>query len=200
MNRNIFIALALIALIGAGAVSYMRTAPERTPPLPQPAIGDPAAADRMLEFSLADIDGNRRAFSEWHGKARLVNFWATWCAPCRREIPLLKSAQEEHGGDSLQVIGVAVDFVEDVRVFAEDAEFNYPILVGQEDAMAAAEASGVELIGMPFTLVVSQDGYLIKAHTGEIEADHIRQIVEVFARLERGEIDLAGARDALKHL
>ena len=83
---------------------------------------------------------------------------------------------------------------------AEETEFNYPILVGQEDAMAAAEASGVDFIGMPFTMVVAPGGQLLKTHIGEIVESHIEKILGVFEQLESGEMDLAGARIALKDL
>jgi peroxiredoxin len=97
----------------------------------------------------------------------------------------------------VQVIGVAVDFIEQVAAYAEDAEFNYPILVGQEDAMAAAEATGIDFIGMPFTMIVAPDGQLIKTHLGEIVEEHLELIVEVFERMRTGELDIAGARSVL---
>ena len=151
-------------------------------------------------FTLADIDGNARDFSEWDGKHRLLNFWATWCAPCRREIPLLKKFQDEHGEDGFQIIGIAVDFPDEVAKYAVEAEFNYPILVGQEDAMAVAETSGVDFIGMPFTMIVAADGELINTHIGEILDTHLEHIVRVLTLLDNGEIDKASAREALNFL
>jgi thiol-disulfide isomerase/thioredoxin len=153
-----------------------------------------------LDFSLNDIDGNMRKLSDWQGKARLVNFWATWCAPCRREIPLLKRTQAAHGSDNLQIIGIAVDFPEEVQAYAEEAQFNYPILVGQEDAMAAAEASGIDFIGMPFTMIVAPSGELLKTHIGEIVEAHIDEILHVFDALENGSMDVEAARAALSEL
>jgi len=151
-------------------------------------------------FSLPDIDGVEHALAEWDGKHRLLNFWATWCAPCRREIPLLKAFQDEHGADGFQIIGIAVDFPEEVARYAESAEFNYPVLVGQEDAMAIAETSGVDFIGMPFTMIVASDGELLNSHMGEIHEADLEHIVRVLKMLDSGEIDKESARKGLDFL
>ncbi len=194
MTKVIAIAILLIGVLVGGYLLQREMAQEEAIPVAQ-ASGEP-----QLSFTLPDLDGTPRQLSDWDGKARIVNFWATWCAPCRREIPLLKQTQAEHSADNLQIIGIAVDFPEEVAAYAEEAQFNYPILVGQEDAMAAAEASGVEFIGMPFTLIVSTDGRLLKAHMGEIVESHIQTILAVFGQLESNELDIAAAREALSQL
>jgi thiol-disulfide isomerase/thioredoxin len=199
MNKKLVSILLLAGLLAAGVAVYIYQNQQQEIEVQQPAATAPVVVER-LDFSLPDLDGNIRKLSDWDGKARLVNFWATWCAPCRREIPLLKSTQETHAGNNLQIIGIAVDFLEPVQVYAEETDFNYPILVGQEDAMAAAEASGLEFIGMPFTMVVAPGGQLLKTHIGEIVESHIETILGVFEHLASGELDLAGARIALKDL
>ena len=185
----------------AGALFYAAKMPVEAPP-PTSTEGPaaaPASGPVVPTFSLADLEGGQRELSEWSGKHRLLNFWATWCAPCRREIPLLKTFQEAHG-NRFQVIGIAVDYPDAVADYAVEAEFNYPVLVGQEDAMAVAETSGVEFIGMPFTMIVAADGELLNAHIGEILEADLEHIVDVLDRLDSGEIDKEDARSALDFL
>ncbi len=194
-------ATALLALL-AGALFYAARFPVNAPPeqTPTPA---PAAAPKVLEvvthpaFTLPDIAGKQRDFSEWQGKNRLLNFWATWCAPCRREIPLLKDFQVEQAGNGFQVIGVAVDYPEAVAAYDESANFNYPVLVGEQDAMAVAESSGIEFIGMPFTMFVASDGEYLGAYIGELHQEHLDKVVEVMTRLDRGEIEKDEAKTSL---
>lgn len=193
-------ATALLALM-AGALFYAARIPVKAPAPQMPASSTaPKALDVVSypEFVLPDIEGTDRAFSEWQGKNRLINFWATWCAPCRREIPLLKEFQAEQGDDGILVIGIAVDIVEEVQQYAEAAEFNYPILVGEMDAMAVAEQSGLQFHAMPFTMIVTADGEFLNAHFGELHRPDLNKISDVLARLDAGEIDTDTARQALE--
>jgi len=203
MQRSFLIFAMAFIMLMAGALFYAARIPVQAPDTSIPMV--PPVVDQTQQavhpsFKLPDIEGNERDFSEWSGKHRLLNFWATWCAPCRREIPLLKAFQDEHGDDGFQIIGIAVDFPEDVARYAESAEFNYPILVGQEDAMAIAESSGVDFIGMPFTMIVASDGELLNSHMGEIHEADLEHIVRVLNMLDSGEIDKESARKGLDFL
>jgi thiol-disulfide isomerase/thioredoxin len=170
------------------------------------AMASPVVAEAVEEgtihpsFTLPDFNGVEHTLAEWDGRPRLLNFWATWCAPCRREIPLLKAVQDEQGDDGVQIIGIAVDFPEEVAAYAETVQFNYPVLVGQEDAMAVAETSGVPFIGLPFTMIIAPDGEFMHSHVGEIHREDLDNIVVLFEQLGRGEIDKQSVRDSLSKL
>ena len=200
IESRLVVLLTTTLCIFLGACSKEEPAAAPEPVAEAPASAGTAVASAVA-FELPDMSGTQRHSSEWDGQPKLLNFWATWCAPCRREIPLLKQTQEQYAGDlGLQVIGIAVDFNEDVLAYAEEAQFNYPILVGQEDAMAVAESSGIDFIGLPFTMIVGPSGELIKTHIGEIVEEHIEQITGVLAQMQGGELDLAAAREALSGL
>ncbi|MDJ0794542.1 MAG: TlpA disulfide reductase family protein [Woeseiaceae bacterium] len=192
---------ALLALM-AGALFYAARIPVEVE-APEASVGP---EPRQLEvvthpsFTLPDMEGTDRDFTEWAGTHRVINFWATWCAPCRREIPLLKTFQDEHGEDGFQVLGIAVDYVEEVKTYAESAEFNYPVLIGQQDAMAVAESSGIEFIGMPFTMFVARDGEYVGAYIGELHQSHLDDVVSIMEQLDRGEISKDEARGAFELL
>ena len=201
MQKTALIIIAIVAAI-AGSLYFFSPQPEVAQPVavaePEPAqVAVAADESTQVAFELDGLDGNKRSFSEWEGSHRIVNFWATWCAPCRREIPLLKAFQDEHGADGFQVIGIAVEFPEPVIAYAEHAKFNYPILVGEQDAMAVAESSGISFIGLPFTMIVGRDNTLIGAHMGEVHQEHLDDIVRVLGQLDAGEIGVADARTAL---
>ena len=200
MSRVFLIfASALVALM-AGALFYAARIPVNAPPPPPPRVEQAFEVVSHPSFTLPDVSGTNHELSEWDGKMRILNFWATWCAPCRREIPLLKEFQDEQGGNGFQVIGIAVDFPEPVAHYAEAAEFNYPILVGEQDAMAVAESSGIEFVGLPFTMFVAANGELLGAYIGELHPLHLDTVVHVMTRHHRDEISAADARTALEEL
>ena len=156
------------------------------------ASSQPALALSLPEFMLDDLTGNKLSIDSWPGKPLLINFWATWCAPCLREIPMLKEFQA--GNPSMQVIGIAVDSLDPVVSFAHEMQFNYPVMVGQADAMDAAAAFGIEFFALPFTVFTSADGALLGLHTGEIHAEHLENLVAVLDDLDAGRIDNSTAR------
>ena len=164
----------------------------------QQAATQRALPDTLPDVTLENLDGAPTALASWPGRPMLVNFWATWCAPCLREIPLLKDFQGRNEG--VQVVGIAVDSLEPVVSFADEMQFNYPILVGQTDAMNAAAALGVEVLALPITVFTDSAGAVLGLHTGEVHAEHLEQYAIVLADLASGRSDREDARARLAGL
>jgi peroxiredoxin len=129
------------------------------------------------DFSLPDLDGKPRSATEWDGKVLIVNFWATWCDPCRREMPLLVQMQRTYGTKGLQVIGVAVDNLRDVKDYATKFAFNYPVLVGEEEAITLSQRLGNHMGVLPFTTVIDRQGRIAVTQTGELTRERAEQII-----------------------
>ena len=198
--RPAMVTVALSAVAGLGYVSY-RYLRADGPPAPTvvseiPAQADvPELADSLPEFSLANLAGEPTSIASWPDRAMIVNFWATWCVPCRREIPLLKEFQTAN--PDVQVVGIAVDRAEPVASYAAEAQFNYPILVGENDAIGAATAFGVQVLALPITVFTSREGAILYLHTGEIHPEHLENYAAVLADLDAGEADREAARARL---
>jgi thiol-disulfide isomerase/thioredoxin len=148
--------------------------PAREPASP-PALGPPKTVPAVV---LPDITGKRRSLSEWHGRPLLINFWATWCGPCREEIPMLIKLRAEHAKDGLEIIGVALDFHDAVAGYASKAGMDYPVLVAAED-MTAVQAFGMGAsAGLPTTLVADRDGKIVSRHVGALDRDEAEELLK----------------------
>jgi len=111
----------------------------------------------MRSVTLEDVDGEPRVLAEWAGQPLLLNFWATWCPPCREEIPLLAAAQDVYAERGLQVVGVAIDDAGPVRSFADEIGINYPSLLGGQSGDALMQQFG-NRGSLPFTVLIDRDG------------------------------------------
>ncbi len=135
-------------------------------------------AETAPEFTLTDRYGRERSSDEWEGRIRVVNFWATWCAPCREEIPLLMDLHREHSDRGLTVLGVALDDPEAVGEFADEFNINYPVLVGEKETRRLAEAFGSDRFGLPHTIIVDPEGQIAGFHLGLMAREDITQLLE----------------------
>src|ERR1043166_3997207 len=118
----------------------------------------PPDATNLLALSLPDTEGAKQPLAQWRGKVLLVNFWATWCGPCRDEMPELVRAQRDLGPKGLQVVGIAIDQPDKVARFARELDLNYPALVATYETMDVAKPLGDGLLGLPFTVILDRRG------------------------------------------
>ena len=126
----------------------------------------------------------------------LVNFWATWCAPCRREIPLLKALRRDHAAEGLEVIGVAVDFREDVLKYAKDIGLDYPLLIGEQDGLDAAAAFGLDPV-LPFSVFSDRQGRIVAVKVGELHADEAEFILARVRDVDEGRLAMPVAQQQI---
>ena len=138
------------------------------------AACDAEARPANLDFTLEDMNGNEVAFESLKGKVVLLNFWATWCGPCKIEIPWFVEFVEQHQDDGLVVLGLSVDdTVDKIQAFAADYEVNYPMLVGlgREDFQ---EAYG-PVWGLPTTFFIDREGTLCRTHMGIVTREEFEK-------------------------
>jgi thiol-disulfide isomerase/thioredoxin len=191
-SRPVLLTAALSAAAVVGYLAYRGLAPDADAPAGGAQVAAPLTVEKLPEFSLANLDGEQQSIRSWPGKPLLINFWATWCGPCLREIPMLKELQAARS--DLQVVGIAIDKPDLVAKFAGEQRFNYAILVGQNEAWTAASALGVNIFALPFTVFTAGDGSILGVHTGELHAEHLAAFQGVTDELEAGHIDVSEAR------
>ena len=194
--RTTLVTLTLSALAAALYFGYRSLQPEAPAPSAADSAASPSLAARLPDFTLSNLAGEPQSIRSWPEQALVVNFWATWCPPCLREIPLLKEFQRTEAG-TIQVVGIAVDQRAPVEAFAADMEFNYPILIGQSAAMEAAASFGVDFVGLPFTVFADAGGDLLGVRTGELRAEHLSEFTHVVAERAAGRMTVDEARRRL---
>ena len=141
-------------------------------------VSVPAVSGARPDFSLPDIEGKSRHVSEWDGQLLVVNFWATWCAPCREEIPTFIELQERYGPQGLQFVGIAIDKLDNVTAYIEEVGINYPVLLGQLAAIEVGRSYGNEAGGLPFTVVVDRQGQIAFAKSGLFTPEEAESVIE----------------------
>jgi thiol-disulfide isomerase/thioredoxin len=144
------------------------------------------AADLQL-VPLPDLTGHTRQISEWRGKIVLVNFWATWCAPCREEIPMLISLHEMYSSSGLEIVGIAVDSVSNVIEYASKYGIMYPVLIADAGGIDVMRKLGNAAGALPYTVVLDRRGVIVSRKLGILrrsEVEHqIKEMLKNDAKL-----------------
>jgi len=165
----VFIAVALVALV-AGLILY----PLSREPASLPA-GTPSG---LLDTALESLEGGRQSLGTWRGKVLVVNFWATWCGPCRKEIPEFIRMQQRMGGQGLQFVGIAIDEKDKVAAYVREIGINYPILVGELDAVELSRSLGNGMGALPFTVIVDRQGKVVHTFLGATTEAKLEPLVK----------------------
>jgi thiol-disulfide isomerase/thioredoxin len=137
-----------------------------------------ADASALLGVALPDVSGKQEALAQWKGKVLVVNFWATWCTPCREEMPEFVAAQRELGGRGLQFVGIAIDDADKVRQYAQEIGLNYPALIGGYGGIELSRTLGNHVGALPFTVVVDRSGRIAHTQLGPLRDARLRGILD----------------------
>jgi thiol-disulfide isomerase/thioredoxin len=169
-------------------------APAKSPAPPSAAeAGTPAVPDTVPDLKLPDTTGQQKSLRDFLGHPLIINFWATWCAPCRREIPLLQQLRQTYKAEGLEVVGVAVDFQTAVVEYLQKTPISYPLLVGEDQGSAAAEKFGMEPV-LPFSVFADAEGRIIAVKVGELHKDEADYILAAMHSVADGKQSLPDVR------
>ncbi|MEJ1960080.1 MAG: TlpA disulfide reductase family protein [Gammaproteobacteria bacterium] len=212
MNRSLVIGLTVIAVGAAGGFFAQRVLTDRNPvtkatapatvkadaPGKVPDDSNDAPPPRTVpellpDITLPDRAGTPRSLGSWKGQPVIINFWATWCGPCREEIPLLNKLRKERSADRLEVVGIAIDERQAVLKFANEVGMDYPVLMGEQEGYEAAERFGVSLV-LPFSVFADSQGRIVALKVGELHADQAAVILDRVRDVDANRLSLPDAR------
>ncbi|MCK9508834.1 MAG: TlpA family protein disulfide reductase [Pigmentiphaga sp.] len=137
----------------------------------------PATASTLLfAQTLHDLKGEQQAFQQWRGKPLVLNFWATWCAPCVEEMPDLEGLHQKYAA-STQFVGIGIDSVESMQAFTEKVTVSYPLLQGGMVGMEMMKQFGNRAGGLPYTVVLNEQGEVVLQHAGRIHPEQLEAVL-----------------------
>jgi len=160
VNRRLQAGVFLMVAAVAGLAGYYFNRARLSSPATE------AAAAKLMQASLTDLSGKRQTLSQRRGKILVVNFWATWCLPCREEIPALKKIQTKHAANGVEVVGIAIDNVAKVLDYAAEMSINYGLLIGGAEILATSGELGNLAEVLPFTVILDRAGKVAYTHVG----------------------------------
>ena len=151
---------------------------------PSPGSVSDSSTQELLTAPLKSLDGKSTTLASWKGKVLVVNFWATWCPPCREEMPEFSRTQDQYGPNGVQFVGIAIDDADNVREFTRKTPVGYPLLTGSADLPALMARLGDQQQVLPFTLIIDQGGKVVFSHLGQLSQDALNK--QLIALTENG--------------
>ena len=136
------------------------------------------AAERLMRAALTDLDGKAQTLERSRGKILVVNFWATWCPPCREEIPALMNIQSKYSAKGVEIVGIAIDNVVKVRQFADEIRVNYDFVIGSTETLDLSRDLGNQAGVLPYTAVLDRSGKVVYTHAGALTEAKLESVLK----------------------
>jgi len=180
MPRKLLLGLAMVILAAGGMAAgyYLNQFTQDSQPESASASDAGPVGKARPEFALPNLDGEPQSIGKWDGDVVMINFWATWCPPCRREIPAFIELQEKYGDRGFTIVGVAIDTEQNVRDFLDPMGINYPVVIGEEQAIAVAKEYGNRMGVLPYTVIVDRQGRIAYSHRSELHFEQAAEMIE----------------------
>ncbi|MFZ6873150.1 TlpA disulfide reductase family protein [Undibacterium sp. Di27W] len=175
MNKKFIVLAVVLGAVFAGLGIYagnLQTTPK--PP------ADKAVAQLMVQ-QFKDAEGKSQTMAQWQGKFLVVNFWATWCAPCVQEMPELSSLQQEFKGKPVQILGPGIDSPSNIAEFSKKYQISYPLFAAGMEGTELSRQLGNAGGGLPFTILISPDGRVLKSYLGRLKMQELRADIAKFS-------------------
>jgi thiol-disulfide isomerase/thioredoxin len=161
-RRNLILGAVAMAAAAAGGVAGVSV------------LRRQSGGEELLSASFPDLSGHRRRLSEWAGRPLLCNFWASWCTPCREELPLLEAASRENASIGLQIVGIAIDNAANVTKYLKEVQVGYPVLIAEGSAINLMRELGNPNGVLPFSVALDGAGRLRQRKVGAYSAQELR--------------------------
>ena len=181
MNTIKLVALIIVSAL-IGALAFQFTQAENTGTIKNSEVSKPStptqeASPGLLRpsFTLPDLEDQPHSIDEWDGKLLLINFWASWCPPCIKEMPALDTLRLKYQDQNFEILGVAIEPAADVSLFLDKAPVSYPILYGEINADRIAKQYGNTIGSIPFSVLIDQNGLIVEQYFGEIDIPALEQ-------------------------
>tara|TARA_Y100000994_G_scaffold78478_1_gene64791 strand:- start:473 stop:967 length:495 start_codon:yes stop_codon:yes gene_type:complete len=162
--KKFFIFLGLLAIIAVSVLQFQESENETIV---------------MSDFSLKNMKGEAVSIEEFRGRKTLINFWATWCRPCRKEMPMLNGVFLSQDPTDFSVVGIAIDKPEKVIQFVAELGIDFPIMVGQSEAYDVMKDLGNEALTLPYTILIDEEGKVVWSKNTELKHSDMDEVLGI---------------------